>query len=101
MSELPEKPKDVIMAEISAAFDLRAPPDLISRINAISEASGGGFWNVLDDQVTSTLREWDEEDFEAAFRSIAGDLVSYAALLIRALKHRLGEELSPAQFAAY
>ena len=87
-------------AEIIA--DICAEPehklgDVRARMNAIPEEERARLYNGLLWDVRSWLRA--QEDFEAAFRHAAHDLVAIGAFIIRTMEKRLGHDISPAAFA--
>ena len=92
------KPYDQIIADICAAPETKLTPELRDRLEAVPEELHDQF----SDQIWHEVVRWLEyhasqsADYEAGFRTAVHQLVFIAAYALRAMKRRLGNEISPA-----
>jgi hypothetical protein len=103
MTDDAEARTEEMIAAIRAAPVSKHSPEVQAQLKAFAEDYRNTLYATLLREVERWLQEHagTPDEFEAAFRHAVGDLVYIAAFVLRALKQRLGEEISPAVFARY
>ena len=97
------KTREELIAEICAAPPNDVSEELAARLAAIPDDAR----DALYDRVSAAVAAWLAErrvcsdDFEASFRQAGSELIFVASIVIRAMKKRLGQDLSPAHFAIH